>query len=149
MLQFIEQYWLQVLFGLLISGGGLYLKHCRKVIARYKKDEKEEFHKAIIKEVGDKISTSLNPIVEKIDNIEETNKILTDKISIVEKGLLSVMGSNFKRRCEAFLQPEHEISLQEFNELQEDHEAYNALGGNHIGDQLFDLVCEKYSHTVG
>ena len=58
------------------------------------------------------------------------------------------MGSNFKRRCEAFLQPEHEISLQEFNELQEDHEAYNALGGNHIGDQLFDLVCEKYSHTV-
>ena len=149
MLQFIAQYWLQVLFGLLISGGGLYLKHCRKVIAKYKEDQKEEFHTIIIKEVGNKISTSLNPIIEKIDNIEETNKILTNKISIVEKGLLSVMGSNFKRRCEAFFQPEHEISLQEFNELQEDHEAYNALGGNHIGDQLFDLVCEKYSHTVG
>ena len=149
MWQFITQYWLQVLFGLLISGGGLYLKHCRKVIARYKEDKKEEFHTTIIKEVGNKISTSLNPIVKKINNIEETNKILTDKISIVEKGLLSVMGSNFKRRCEAALQPEHEISLQEFNELQEDHEAYNALGGNHIGDQLFDLVCEKYSHTVG
>ena len=149
MWQFITQYWLQVLFGLLISGGGLYLKHLKKIIVSYKEDEKEDFHEIIIKEVGDKISTSLKPIIEKIDNIEETNKILTNKISIVEKGLLSVMGSNFKRRCEATLQPEHEISLQEFNELQEDHEAYNALGGNHIGDQLFDLVCEKYSHTVG
>lgn len=148
MLQFIAQYWLQVLFGLLISGGGLYLKHLKKIIVSYREDEREDFHEIIIKEVGDKISTSLKPIIEKIDNIEETNKILTNKISIVEKGLLSVMGSNFKRRCEAFLQPEHEISLQEFNELQEDHEAYNALGGNHIGDQLFDLVCEKYSHTV-
>lgn len=103
MLQFIAQYWLQALFGLLISGGGLYLKHCRKVIAKYKEDQKEEFHTIIIKEVGDKISTSLNPIIEKIDNIEETNKILTNKINIVEKGLLSVMGSNFKRRCEAAL----------------------------------------------
>lgn len=103
MLQFIAQYWLQVLFGLLISGAGLYMKHCKKIIVGYREDEKKNFYKTIIKEVGNKISASLNPIIEKIDSIEETNKILANKINIVEKGLLSVMGSNFKRHCEAVL----------------------------------------------
>lgn len=73
MLQFIMQYWLQVLFGLLVSGGGLYIKHCRKMIKRYREEEKEEFHKIIIEEVGKKISSSLEPINKKIDNINETN----------------------------------------------------------------------------
>ena len=42
----------------------------------------------------------------------------------------------------------HTISLDEWEEIDADHEAYNRLGGNHKGDELFRLVKEKALKTL-
>ena len=38
---------------------------------------------------------------------------------------------------------DHIITLDEWEELDIDHTAYNGLGGNHKGDHLFSLVKKK------
>lgn len=43
---------------------------------------------------------------------------------------------------------DHTITIEEYQQINEDHEAYHALGGNHNGDALFDLVRKKAEKEV-
>ena len=54
-----------------------------------------------------------------------------------------MQGKNFKSDCRRLLDENHEITLDEWEEIDADHEAYNGLGGNHRGDELFELVKKK------
>lgn len=65
----------------------------------------------------------------------------------LKRGILSIQGKVFKEKCEALLNAET-ITTQQYEDLLDDHEAYNGLGGNHRGDQLFDLVTKKYQAQV-
>ena len=57
--------------------------------------------------------------------------------------MLSLQGRTFKNNCRRLLDLDHEITLEEYEEISKDHEAYNSLGGNHNGDELFLLVRKK------
>lgn len=84
------------------------------------------------------------------DESKEDDKILQDQITGVSKemkslkaGILSIQGREFKANCRRLLDENHEITLDEWEELDSDHEVYNGLGGNHKGDQLYELVKKK------
>jgi len=64
-------------------------------------------------------------------------------MSHLKAGLLSMQGKEFKAECRKLLDENHQITLDEWEELDADHEAYNGLGGNHRGDQLFEMVKKK------
>lgn len=59
-----------------------------------------------------------------------------------------MQGKNFKSDCRRLLDENHEITLDEWEEIDADHEAYNGLGGNHRGDELFELVKKKVENTI-
>lgn len=63
-------------------------------------------------------------------------------------GVLSIQGKIFKNECRSLLREGHEITLEEFESLQEDHKAYKALGGNHDGDTLFSMVEKKVTNSI-
>lgn len=97
-----------------------------------RKREKEDFLKTITAKIN-----------EEFDRSNKEEKKLQEEVKVIKFGLLSVQGRNFKANCRRLLQPEHKITLEEFEEITKDHDAYNSLGGNHTGDQLYELVRNK------
>ena len=86
---------------------------------------------------------------------KEDDKILQDQISVLTQdlsqlkaGMLSIQGKEFRANCRKLLAEDHEITLDEWEEIDADHEAYNGLGGNHRGDQLYSLVKKKAEHFL-
>ena len=48
--------------------------------------------------------------------------------------MLSIEGRAFRTECRKLLEPDHVISLKEYEAIVSEHETYNRLGGNHEGD---------------
>ena len=140
MIQFIIKYWIQVFFGIVVTGLGMCIKHYYKIVQAYKKNEQN----ILINQIKEEVETSILPIKKLIDEVNNNNNILAQDFKNIKLGVLTLMKNTFKKHCSKILESDCKISLQEFNELQEEHEAYNKLGGNHTGDQLFEMICNKY-----
>lgn len=136
MLEFIIKYWLEFVFGLVIAVGGYVIKRTLKSYHQERTDEKKEFLKEIQKEIQKEFERSNKREIE-----------LQNEIKTLKAGLLSIQGRAFKATCRKLLEEDHEISLEEFEEVSKDHDAYNSLGGNHNGDQLFQLVRKKVEYS--
>lgn len=88
-------------------------------------------------EAGREESKSDDAVLEK--EISELEK----NITALTAGVLSMQGKEFRNNCRKLLAEDHVITLDEWEELDKDHMAYNGLGGNHKGDHLFSLVKKK------
>lgn len=69
---------------------------------------------------------------------------IQDNLTTLTEGMLSIQGRQFKEECRALLKNDHEITLAEFEHITNEHRIYNALHGNHEGDNLYNLVEIKY-----
>ena len=132
MLEFVLKYWIEFLFGGVIAIGSYMIKRTLKSFRQERADEKEAFLEGIKDEIRAEFERS---------NKKETE--LAEEIKVLKAGLLSIQGRTFKNNCRRLLDPDHDISLEEYEEITKDHEAYNSLGGNHNGDQLYQLVRKK------
>lgn len=75
--------------------------------------------------------------------LESTLNAVVENLDVIRKGLLAVQGHEFRNKCRRLLSKDV-ILLEEYEQLESDHLAYNGLGGNHKGDSLFDQVKTKY-----
>lgn len=75
--------------------------------------------------------------------LEKEISALKKNITALTAGVLSMQGKEFRNNCRKLLAEDHVITLDEWEELDADHTAYNGLGGNHKGDHLFSLVKKK------
>lgn len=132
MMEFILRYWIEFLFGLVVMAGSFIVKRTLKSFRQERAEEKEAFLNGIKDEIRAEFERS---------NKKETE--LANEIKVLKAGLLSIQGRTFKNNCRRLLDPSHEITLEEYEEITKDHEAYNSLGGNHNGDQLYLLVRKK------
>lgn len=130
MLEFILQYWLEILFGIVIGAFSWFLKRFFNLV----KNEYAENQKAEIRKLQEEVQT-------KHDQQEE-------EIQSLKKGLLSLQRPKFIADCYRLLETDHVITPDEYSDIDADHEAYNGLGGNHQGDQLFALIVQKYTNQV-
>lgn len=141
MLEIIAKYWLNFLLSA-IAGGLTFV--CKKIWNMYKNEknhqktkEQQEFYQGIqdtIKEVG-------------LES-KKGDAVLQDQITILKGGILSIQRKNFKQECKELLREGHEITLEEFQAIDEDHEIYHSLGGNHDGDTLFEMVKRKATNNI-
>ena len=132
MLEFVLKYWIEFLFGGVIAIGSYMIMRTLKSFRQERADEKEAFLEGIKDEIRAEFERS---------NKKETE--LAEEIKVLKAGLLSIQGRTFKSNCRRLLDPDHDISLEEYEEITKDHDAYNSLGGNHNGDQLYQLVRKK------
>ena len=159
MLDFIAKYWLEFLFGIIALGlTGL----ARYFYGLYKKEKQrleDKAHEKIIVELKSKISnehkittsllqTERNLSKQENDALKQEIYNLNDKIDVVSGGVLSIQSKQFKDDCRKLLNPDHEITLDEFEEIESDHETYNKMGGNHTGDKLFQMVEQKFKNSL-
>ena len=136
MIDFILHYWIEVLFGLVITAGSFVVKRTLASFRQERASEKKEFLEGIQKEIRAEFERSNKKEIE-----------LQNEIKTLKSGLLSVQGRMFKSDCKKLLEEDHEITLEEYEEITRDHHAYNSLGGNHNGDQLYLLVRKKVENS--
>lgn len=130
MLEWLAKYWLEVVFGLILAGFGW---GGRQLVHFYVKEMKN-----MLKETEERI----------LSQREAKDKIYDEKIDQIRDGLLSVQGQSFKEKCHKLLTQEHQIDVEELENITKDHDAYKGLGGNHEGDMLFTLVLEKAKNDI-
>lgn len=141
MLEFIIKYWVQTLLGVVVGALSFACKRIYKLYQseknRQKTKEQEEFRdelKDVIREVGRESLLG--------------DQKLQKQINVITNGVLSIQGKNFKQECRELLQDGREITLAEFESIQEEYDTYKSLGGNHDGDILFNMVLQKATHNL-
>lgn len=138
-LEWILKYWLQVLFGLICAGVALFYKRIKAWRATAKEVEAEKLKNSIVKDLAVKME-------ECSRRSDENDKALRDELKEVRAGVLAMQGDLFRNKCRALLKDDHVITLEQYENISEDHAAYNGLGGNSIGDELFNLVKVKFEN---
>lgn len=153
--EFILKYWVEVVFGLIVSGLSFacrrYWKLWRTEQQYQKTEEQKAFYDGILEKIDERFEKiderfeEMNNRITALDNKVEKNVQTSDaQQEILKEGLLSVQGNNFKRQCKALLDPTHKISETEWLQHQIDFEAYERLGGNDDGHDLHNAVAHKY-----
>lgn len=126
-------------------GGSWFIKRYLSLEDMRRKQEQDEFY--------DKIKNEINKKHDSSKHDDEALHSEVNGLSVVlgslKRGLLSVQGRQFKSDCKKLLASEHVMSIEEYQQINEDHQAYHALGGNHNGDALFDLVKKKAEKEIG
>ena len=148
MIDFIIKYWVQWAFGVLALLIGFGAKHTIKVYKDYfiQKDKeraadlRNDVKKEIVREVD-----------KKIENLAKVNKQQNADIEALYNaqenltmGVLSLQGKQYRDFCRTLLMSEHEITIDEYEQEEDDYQAYKGLGGNHKGDTLHASVVKKY-----
>lgn len=138
------KYWVEVAFGLLVTGAGWFIKRYFTLEAMRRQKEQDEFYNKIKDEINKERECSQEDDVA----LQEDMNALSIVLNSLKRGLLSVQGRQFKADCKRLLDPNHVITIEEFQQINEDHEAYHALGGNHNGDAIFELVKKKAEEKI-
>ena len=146
--EFILKYWVEVVFGLIVSGLSFacrrYWKLWRAEQQHQKTEEQEAFYDGILKKIDERFEETNNRITALDNKVEKNVQTSNAQQEILKEGLLSVQGNNFKRQCKALLEPTHKITETEWLQHQIDFEAYERLGGNDDGHDLHNAVAHKY-----
>ena len=139
LLEFVIKYWVEFAFGLIVTGGGYFVRRYLKMRENEQNRERAKFYDNFKKD-----------IIIKYDEIKKESENgdleLQKQLDLLRKGILSLQKKEFFKECQALLEEDHELTLEEYQQCIEDHDAYNGLKGNHRGDSLFALVEEKAKH---
>lgn len=144
MTEFIMHYWLEVLFGLIVSGMGFACRRYWKLWKDEQQHQKTEEQKAFYNGILSKIDERNEALENKIDALTARMDTKDEDYAVLKEGLLSVQGTSFKRQCKLLLGQAHQITEAEWLQLTMDYEAYEKLGGNGAGHELFEAVAHKY-----
>ena len=139
LLEFVIKYWVEFAFGLIVTGGGYFIRRYLKMRENEQNRERVKFYDNFKKDIFIKY--------DEIKKESENGDLeLQKQLDLLRKGILSLQKKEFFKECQALLEEDHELTLDEYQQCIEDHDAYNGLKGNHRGDSLFALVEEKAKH---
>ena len=139
LLEFVIKYWVEFAFGLIVTGGGYFIRRYLKMRENEQNEERAKFYDNFKKDIFIKY--------DEIKKESENGDLeLQKQLDLLRKGILSLQKKEFFKECQALLEEDHELTLDEYQQCIEDHDAYNGLKGNHRGDSLFALVEEKAKH---
>ena len=142
----VLKYWVEFILGLVAAGGTYFFKRYNKLEKANRKKEQEDFFLQLTNEIQEKNQAMIRGREEsKHDDqvLQNQISILSTELKALKEGVLSIQGKEFKAQCRRLLDDSHELTLDEWEEIDKDHEVYNGLGGNHKGDQLYSLVKKK------
>lgn len=150
-LEWLGKYWLEWLCGLVATGALFFAKHYIKI----QRQVNEEKWKDKEKNMCGKIITTLEDKIQSVKDKSDTEDVIIHKeldkihseVDTIESGILSIQGRQFREMCEDLLKQDY-ITIEEYEEFEEEYAVYKGLGGNHRGDSLHARVvakCDKQS----
>lgn len=163
MLDFVIKYWVQFLFGLAAACFTFVFKQYYKMKSQIKdqeiKDMKENMCTGMKAAMEEKINAEHELSAQADEEIKEDLMALRKESKAdwqelrteqdkLRQGVLAIQGKQFKDECRRLLNPKHEITLEEYENIGNEHETYHLLGGNHHGDALFKSVMKKWNRQL-
>ena len=148
----IIKYWVQWVCALVAAGVVFFARRYVKLERKALEDKWKEREQKAKNEVMEKITKDHEEEVAQLK--DEDRKIRADIESLylslenLNTGILSLQGMQFRDTCEWLLSPDHYITVQEYEQFEEDYVAYKGLGGNHRGDALHKSVIEKFNKQL-
>ena len=161
--EFILKYWVEVLFGIVVTVGGFLLKHHFKLLKESLDHKMENRDDKLLEKMTKVLTVSNKAIQDSIDKLRSDTKDDIDGIYVelvdlkddikdvrkdvesIRRGVLDIQGPQFKAKCKEVLQDSHQITVDEWLALKKEYEIYTGMGGNSDGSELYNLVHEKYS----
>ena len=149
MIEFIIKYWVGWLFGLIALAITFIVKrHVKLEQQDYQQKQKErmdELRSQVKDEIIDQLEEEVGMLKEEDQKVHKEIGEIKQSINIATEGVLAIHGRDFKDECRRLLQPDHVITIEEYEQICKDHKIYNRLGGNDRGDALFDAVVTKWN----
>ena len=151
-LTIFTDYWLQWILGVIAAGIAFFARHYIKLQKQTWQNKWDDREKQIKIDVMDKFDQKIQAQVEASEQADQ--KIKSDIESLAEvlkgvtRGVLSIQGRQFIHTCHRLLEPEHTITVDEYEAFNEDYDAYKALGGNHRGDIMYKSVVAKFEQSL-
>lgn len=146
------KYWVQWLCGLIATGVAVWAKHVIKLEKESVNKTKAERMKEIREEIVDELTEKINKVEQKSDEndriMKEEIEVLSNNVENLTIGVLSLQGKQFRDECIFLLNPDHFITIDEYQQFEEDYLAYKGLGGNHTGDALHNRIVEKFNNQI-
>lgn len=144
MIDFILKYWVEVLLGLIVLAGGTAFRYLFKLIRQDQGQKMQEQFSQFYEKIDSRLT-------ERFDTLEMEDKAISKRLDQIEKdmiplkeGVLSLHRRKFLDDCRQFLNSNVEITLEDFNRVQREHKVYKGLGGNHEGDENWELFKARY-----
>lgn len=154
--EFVIKYWIQVLFGLIVTIIAARYKKIKawwKEISDDKEKKKQEGRMLEIRACVDELKPMLEDIAKQSAEgdaaLRAEMNTLAAEVSILKGGMLTIQGESFKSKCRRIIEDIESgkiVTFKSYESLRQDHNAYNALGGNSDGDELFEIATHKYEH---
>ncbi len=152
MLDFVIKYWVQFLFGLAAMCFTFIIKQYYVMKDKIKQQELQELKENMCASMKTSIYEKINEehalSAQGDEAIRVDIEIIQNSIEHLSRGILSLQGKEFKDECRRLLEPEHEITVEEYENIVDEHETYHGLGGNHRGDALFKSVMKKWNRQL-
>ena len=127
------------------------LRSTVKLIKKERDDEKKQLQEEMKKYADKEREFAIQKaealkadIIEEHTISTEVDNQLKDEIGHLRLGVLSLQGKSFREECRHLLGKDV-ITMDEYEEFEDDYAAYKGLGGNHNGDALHDRVVDKFS----
>lgn len=153
MWQTILDYWVVWACGLVAAALGYFVRRLVKLenqnLREERRKEQEELKKDIIDKLENEIAVEVKKSGDADVEIRANIEVLENSIENLTRGVLAIQGKAFRAGCVELLKPNHIITLDEYEQCVDDHDAYHLLGGNHRGDSLFQSVQEKWHAQLG
>lgn len=148
----MAEYWLEWVFGLIALGISFGAKHYVKLQKESWNHKWEERKNQAKDEVINKLEKEIHEETEKSKaadkRLEAEIEVIQNNLENLTIGILSMQGKQFKEACYLLLKDYHKITVEEYEQFEEDYKAYKNLGGNHRGDALHDRVVEKFNQQL-
>lgn len=151
-LNFLAKYWLEWLFGLIALGISFGAKHYVKLQkeswTRKWEERKNEAKDEVINKLEKEIREEAGKSEASDKRFEVELEVVQNNLENLTIGILSMQGKQFRDECYTLLKDFHKITIEEYEQFEEDYKAYKNLGGNHRGDALHDRVVEKFNSQL-
>ena len=125
MVEFILKYWVEVLFGIVVTGGGFLLRHHFKLFKESIDHKMENHDDKLLDKVAKLLAASNKTIQDSIDKLRSDTKDDSDGVYVelvdlkddiknvckdvesIRRGVLDIQGPQFKAKCKEVLQDSH------------------------------------------
>ena len=125
MVEFILKYWVEVLFGIVVTGGGFLLRHHFKLLKESIDHKMENHDDKLLDKVAKLLAASNKTIQDSIDKLRSDTKDDSDGVYVelvdlkddiknvckdvesIRRGVLDIQGPQFKAKCKEILQDSH------------------------------------------
>lgn len=144
MIDFIVKYWVEFLFGLIISGATVAYNFIARQIKKNRQEQFDSQLDTLYVKITDSFNEKMTPLQEEDKHINSRIDQLHNDLEVMRDGILSLHRRRFVDDCRKLLNQESEITQEDYERLKREHRTYNALGGNHEGDEMYNLFLKKY-----